>query len=73
MMLVALATGVGLRHKIREKVSAFNGHIQIFNYDTNFSQVSVIPVSKKQEFYPNFNLCGRQAVLGASFSKNFCV
>ena len=56
MMLVALATGVGLRHKIREKVSAFNGHIQIFNYDTNFSQVSVIPVSKKQEFYPNFNL-----------------
>ena len=56
MMLVALATGVGLRHKIREKVSAFNGHIQIFNYDTNFSQVSVIPVSNKQEFYPNFNL-----------------
>lgn len=56
MMLVALATGVGLRHKIREKVSAFNGHIQIFNYDTNFSQVSVIPVSTRQEFYPDFNL-----------------
>ncbi|MFM1877589.1 MAG: hypothetical protein RLZZ241_455 [Bacteroidota bacterium] len=56
MMLIALATGVGLRHKIREKVSAFNGHIQIFNYDTNASQVSVVPVSKNQEFYPDFKM-----------------
>ena len=45
MMLIALATGVGLRHKIREKVSAFNGHIQIYNYDNNLSEVSVIPVN----------------------------
>ena len=56
MMIVALATGVGLRHKIREKVSAFNGHIQIFNYDNNISEVSVMPVSTKQAFYPDFNL-----------------
>jgi len=56
MMLVALATGVGLRHKIREKVAAFNGHIQIYNYDNNNSQVSVTPVSTDQEFYPDFDL-----------------
>lgn len=56
MMLVALATGVGLRVKIREKVAAFNGHIQIFNYDSNASQVSVVPVSKHQEFYPDFKI-----------------
>jgi lipoprotein-releasing system permease protein len=55
MMLIALATGVGLRHKIREKVSAFNGHIQIYNYDNNNSEVSLIPVSTRQEFYPEFN------------------
>lgn len=54
MMLIALATGVGLKHKIREKVTAFNGHIQIYNYDNNNSQVSVVPVSKKQDFYPEF-------------------
>ena len=54
MMLIAIATGVGLKHKIREKVSAFNGHIQIFNYDNNLSDVSVIPVSKDQDFYPEF-------------------
>ncbi|MBC2839693.1 ABC transporter permease [Robiginitalea sp. SC105] len=56
MMIVALATGVGLKHKIREKVSAFNGHIQIYNYDNNASQVSVVPISRDQEFYPDFNL-----------------
>ena len=56
MMLVALATGVGLKYKIREKVAAFNGHIQIYNYDNNVSNVSVVPVSRDQEFYPDFNL-----------------
>ena len=54
MMLIAIATGVGLKHKIREKVSAFNGHIQISNYDNNTSEVSVIPVSLEQDFYPKF-------------------
>ncbi len=55
MMLVAIATGLGLQQKIREKVAAFNGHIQIFNYDNNLSDVSVTPVSTQQEFYPQFN------------------
>ncbi len=54
MMLIAIATGVGLKYKIREKVTAFNGHVQIYNYDNNNSEVSVVPVSKNQEFYPNF-------------------
>ncbi len=54
MMLIAIATGVGLKHKIREKVAAFNGHIQIYNYDNNTSDVSVVPVSIEQEFYPEF-------------------
>ncbi|WP_281542509.1 ABC transporter permease [Maribacter aestuarii] len=55
MMLIAIATGVGLKYKIREKVTAFNGHVQIYNYDNNNSEVSVAPVSKVQEFYPEFN------------------
>ncbi|NAS14277.1 ABC transporter permease [Poritiphilus flavus] len=54
MMLAAMATGVGLRYKIREKVAAFNGHIQIYNYDTNNSDISVNPVSTDQDFYPEF-------------------
>ncbi|NNK11398.1 MAG: ABC transporter permease [Flavobacteriaceae bacterium] len=55
MMLIAVATGVGLKYKIREKIAAFNGHIQIYNYDNNNSEVSVIPVSLEQEFYPDFD------------------
>ena len=56
MMLISIATGVGLQKKIREKVSAFNGDIIISNFDTNFSTDSQIPISKNQDFYPDYNL-----------------
>ena len=55
MMLVAIATGLGLKEKIREKITAFNGHVQIYNYDNNNSEVSIVPVSTEQDFYPEFN------------------
>ncbi|MBG6062392.1 lipoprotein-releasing system permease protein [Flavobacterium sp. CG_9.1] len=54
MMIVSVATGIGLQQKIREKISAFNGHIIISNYDNNQSEVTLIPISKKQDFYPKF-------------------
>ncbi|SCY92012.1 lipoprotein-releasing system permease protein [Flavobacterium caeni] len=54
MMIISVATGIGLQQKIREKVSAFNGHIIISNYDDNESQVSVTPISIDQPFYPKF-------------------
>ena len=54
MMLVSVATGIGLQQKIRDKVSAFNGQIIISNYDNNNSEVTLIPISKKQDFYPSF-------------------
>jgi len=54
MMIVSVATGIGLQQKIREKVSAFNGQIIISNYDNNNSEITLIPISKKQDFYPNF-------------------
>lgn len=56
VMLIAIATGIGLQRKIKEKVSAFHGDIIISNYDTNFSFDSQIPISKNQEFYPDFKL-----------------
>jgi lipoprotein-releasing system permease protein len=54
MMIVSAATGIGLQQKIREKVSAFNGQIIISNYDNNNSEITLIPISKKQDFYPKF-------------------
>ncbi|MFZ0598879.1 MAG: FtsX-like permease family protein, partial [Flavobacterium sp.] len=54
MMIVSVATGIGLQQKIRDKVSAFNGQIIISNFDNNNSEVTLVPISKKQDFYPNF-------------------
>ena len=55
VMLIAIATGIGLEHKIRDKAVAFNGHITISNFDSNESEGSQVPVSKNQNFYPEFN------------------
>lgn len=54
VMMIAVATGIGLQQKIRDKVSAFNGHIIISNFDSNNSQESGKPISTKQDFYPSF-------------------
>ncbi len=47
MMLITVATGIGLQHKIREKVAAFNGHIVISSYDTNASLESWTPITNE--------------------------
>jgi len=54
VMMIAIATGFGLQEKIREKLSGFNGHIQITNFDNNNSEITLNPVSKNQDFYPEF-------------------
>lgn len=54
VMMIAIATGIGLQQKIRDKVVAFNGHVIINNFDSNNSQESLIPISTKQDFYPEF-------------------
>ena len=55
VMLIAIATGIGLQQKIRDKVVAFNGHLLISNFGNNNSQESDGSISLDQEFYPEFN------------------
>lgn len=55
IMMIAIATSAGLQQKIREKISGFNGHIQITNFDNNYSEITLEPVSVNQDFYPEFN------------------
>lgn len=43
MMIISVATGVGLQQKIREKIAAFNGHVVVSNFDDNQSQVTAEP------------------------------
>jgi lipoprotein-releasing system permease protein len=69
MMMVSVATGIGLQQKIRQKVSAFNGHIIISGYNDNNSDVSTTPVSKKQNFYPKFTSVDGIAHIQAVASK----
>ena len=55
VMLIAVAVSVGLQQKIRDKAVAFNGHITISNFDSNVSEGAQVPISKDQNFYPEFN------------------
>jgi len=54
MMLITVATGIGLKQKIRDKIAAFNGHIIINNLNNNNSQETQKPISTAQDFYPDF-------------------
>ena len=56
VMMIAIATGIGLQQKIRDKAVAFNGHITISEFNSNLSDESQNPISTKQDFYPEFNL-----------------
>ncbi|WP_411767721.1 ABC transporter permease [Winogradskyella sp. A3E31] len=72
VMLVAIATGLGLQQKIRDKVVAFNGDIIIDNYDSNASDESQVPISINQDFYPEFKTVeGIKHVQGVA--TKFCV
>ena len=68
-MMVSIATGIGLQQKIRQKVSAFNGHIIISGYNDNNSDVSTTSVSKNQNFYPKFTAVDGIAHIQAVASK----
>ena len=54
MMLVSVATGLGLQQKIRDKITSFNGHVVISNFDNNQSEITLEPISTDQHFYPEF-------------------
>jgi lipoprotein-releasing system permease protein len=70
MMIVSVATGVGLQNKIREKISAFNGHVIISNFDNNKSDITILPIEKNQDFYPVFKTLSGISHIQAIASKS---
>lgn len=54
MMLASVATGLGLKYKIRDKIAAFTGHVIVTRYDSNVSELSLEPIDLHQDFYPDF-------------------
>ncbi len=55
VMILAISTGIGLKNKIKSKLSGLNGHIVINKFDQNNAFISSKPISTKQDFYPHFN------------------
>jgi len=53
-MILAFGTGLGLQQKIRDKITAFNGHITIRSFTSNQSNQNLQPIDARQDFYPNF-------------------
>ncbi len=58
IMLIAVSIASGFQKKISDKMTGFKGHVQIVNYDTNNSDISTVPISKNQDFYPEFKNIG---------------
>lgn len=54
MMLITVATGIGLQRKIRDKIAVFKGHVVVTNYDNNNSVTTQNPINLSQDFYPEF-------------------
>lgn len=55
VMMITIASVIGLQEKIREKITGFNGHVQITNFDNNNSEITLVPISTNQDFYPSFS------------------
>jgi len=51
VMILAMAILTGFKEQIREKVIGFGSHIQIVNYDSNYS-LETVPISEGQDFLP---------------------
>jgi lipoprotein-releasing system permease protein len=51
VMILAVAILTGFKQQIREKVIGFGSHIQIVNYDSNYS-LETAPISEGQDFIP---------------------
>ncbi len=54
VMILSISTGIGLKKKIKEKLSGLNGHVIISNFNQNNALNTSNPISKNQDFYPEF-------------------
>ena len=50
-MLISIATGLGMQHEIKNKISAFNGDISIYNFQTVNYEDSNIPLDFDEDLY----------------------
>ena len=51
VMLISIATGLGMQHEIKNKISAFNGDISIYNFQSVNYEDSNIPLDFDENLY----------------------
>ncbi len=51
VMLISIATGLGMQYEIKNKISAFNGDISVYNFQTTNYEDSSIPLDFDQDLY----------------------
>lgn len=49
VMILALAILTGFKQEIRNKIAGFSGHLQVLNFDSNYS-FETAPISSRQDF-----------------------
>ena len=64
VMMISVATGVGLQNKIRDKITAFNGHVVVKGFDYNDSDETEKPIKLASEILDSINL-----IQGVSYSQ----
>ena len=55
VMLISIATGLGMQYEIKNKISAFNGDISIYKVQTTNYEDSNLPLDYNQELYANID------------------
>ena len=55
VMLISIATGLGMQYEIKNKISAFNGDISIYNFQTTNYEDSSIPLDFDEDLYTNLS------------------
>jgi len=53
VMLISIATGLGMQYEIKNKISAFNGDISIYNFQSVNYEDSNIPLDFDEDLYNN--------------------
>ena len=64
VMMISVATGIGLQNKIREKITAFNGHVVVKGFDYNDSDETEEPIKLSSGILDSINL-----IQGVSYSQ----
>ena len=70
VMLISVATGLGLKYKIRDKISGLNGHILLQKFNQNESENTNIPIVLDSTLYQSLKTIDGVKKIQGTATKN---